>query len=140
MKNKYFFCIAFISSLLVVNANAQDTLKAGFLNPPASAHPRAWWHWTKSNISKEGITKDLEWMKRIGIAGMQLADVNSGGGQTTPVKLEFGSPQWLDAVHYAANEAERLKLEMAVFSSAGWSLTGGTWVKPSQAMKKLVWS
>jgi len=143
MKNRFrlfiiSICLTGIYS--ISKAQVADTLKAGFLNPPTSAHPRTWWHWTKSNISKEGITKDLEWMKRIGIAGMQLADVNSGGGQTTTVKLEFGSPQWLDAVHFAANEAERLKLEMAVFSSAGWSLTGGTWVKPSQSMKKLVWS
>jgi len=143
MKNKYFFCTAVIFSLLIsfyVNANAQDSLKTGFLNPPASAHPRAWWHWTKSNISKDGITKDLEWMKRIGIAGMQIADVNAGSGQTTTTKLEFGTPQWLDAVHFAANEAERLNLEMAIFSSPGWSLTGGSWVKPEQSMKKLVWS
>jgi len=31
-------------------------------------------------------------------------------------------------------------LEMAIFSSAGWSETGGPWVRPEQAMKKLVWS
>ncbi len=121
-------------------ATTTDDYKAGFLTPPASAHPRTWWHWTKGNISKEGITKDLEWMKRIGIAGMQVADVNSGGGQNTPAKLDFGTPQWLDALHFAANEAQRLDLEMAIFSSPGWSLTGGPWVKPEQSMKKLVWS
>ncbi|HLA54376.1 MAG TPA: glycosyl hydrolase, partial [Flavitalea sp.] len=123
-----------------VFAQNLDSLKAGFKNPPASAWPRTWWHWTKSNITKEGITKDLEWMKRSGIAGFQLADVNAGSGQTVTDPIIFGSPQWLDAVHHTAAEADRLGLEMAVFSSAGWSLTGGTWVKPEQAMKKLVWS
>jgi hypothetical protein len=29
---------------------------------------------------------------------------------------------------------------MAIASSPGWSETGGPWVKPEQAMKKLVWS
>src|SRR5688572_22597569 len=99
----------------------QDSLKAEFKNPPASAWPRTWWHWTKSNVTKEGITKDLEWMKRSGIAGFQLADVNAGSGQTVEEPVVFGSPQWLDAVHHAAAEAERLGLEMAIFSSAGWS-------------------
>jgi hypothetical protein len=117
-----------------------DSLKAEFKNPPASAWPRTWWHWTKSNVTREGITKDLEWMKRSGIAGFQLADVNAGSGQTVNEPVVFGSPQWLDAVGHAAAEAERLGLEMAIFSSAGWSLTGGSWVKPEQAMKKLVWS
>ena len=61
---------------------ASDSLEIGFRAPPASARPRTWWHWTKSNVTKDGITKDLEWMKRVGIGGFQLADVDAGGGQT----------------------------------------------------------
>ena len=55
-------------------------------------------------------------------------------------KIPFGTPEWYDAVRFAASEADRLGLEMAIFSSPGWSETGGPWVKPGQAMKKLVWS
>jgi hypothetical protein len=117
-----------------------DPLEQGFKQPLDSARPRTWWHWTRSNVTKEGITKDLEWMKRAGIAGFQLADVNAGGGQTVDQKTEFFTPQWFDAVRHAASESERLGLEMTIFSSAGWSETGGPWVKPEQAMKKLVWS
>ncbi|MBN2314668.1 MAG: hypothetical protein JXM79_12125 [Sedimentisphaerales bacterium] len=120
--------------------NYSNSLEQNFRDPPDSAKPRTWWHWTGGNITKAGITKDLEWMKRIGIAGMQLADVSFGGGQNVANKIEFASPEWLDAVRHAASEADRLGLEMAIFSSAGWSLTGGPWVKPEQAMKKLVWS
>jgi hypothetical protein len=117
-----------------------DPLAQGFKNPPDSARPRTWWHWTASNVTTEGITKDLEWMKRVGIAGFQLADVNAGGGQTVEKKIVFGTPEWLAAVRHAAAEADRLGLEMTIFSSPGWSETGGPWVKPEQAMKKLVWS
>lgn len=120
--------------------NPADALEQGFKSPPESAWPRTWWHWTGGNITKEGITKDLEWMKRAGIAGFQLADVSSGRGQSIDKKVEFGSPEWLDAVRHAASEAQRLGLEMTLFSSPGWSITGGPWVKPEQAMKKLVWS
>lgn len=127
-------------SLNVSGQGEAVSLPDGFRNPPESAKPRTWWHWTNSNITKEGITKDLEWMKRAGIGGMQLADVASGQGQTVDKKILFMSPEWLDAVKHAASEAERLDLEMTIFSSAGWSLTGGPWVKPGQAMKKLVWS
>ncbi|QDH81650.1 glycoside hydrolase [Echinicola soli] len=121
-------------------AQQYDVLKKGFENPPTSAWPRTWWHWTHSNVTKEGITKDLEWMKRVGIEGFQLADVAAGGGQVVSKKTIFGTEEWLDAVHHTAVEAERLDLEMATFTSAGWSLTGGSWVQPEQAMKKLVWS
>jgi hypothetical protein len=128
---------------LVPSAHASSdasALEAGFLAPPDSARPRTWWHWTRSNVTPEGITKDLEWMKRVGLAGFQLADVNVGGGQTVDPKVPFGTPAWYDAVRHAAAEADRLGLEMAIFSSPGWSETGGPWVKPEEAMKKLVWS
>jgi len=49
-----------------------DALERGFTDPPESARPRVWWHWLNGNVTKEGITADLEWMKRVGIAGMQM--------------------------------------------------------------------
>jgi hypothetical protein len=113
-----------------------DPLEQGFRHPPNSARPRTWWHWTAGNVTKDGITKDLDWMKRVGIAGSQLADVAAGSGQT----VDFGMPERYDAVRHAAAEADRLGLEMTIFSSPGWSETGGPWVKPEEAMKKLVWS
>ena len=124
-------------------AQTHDTgadLESGFQNPPESALPRTWWHWTNGNVTKEGITKDLEWMKRIGLGGFQLVDVAAGSGQVVENKLLFGTPEWYDAVRHSAAEADRLGLEMSIFSSPGWSETGGPWVKPEQAMKKLVWS
>lgn len=146
MKKQLLACLLATSIILnfSISLSAQESastsLEEGFKNPPESAKPRTWWHWTNSNITMEGITKDLEWMKRAGIGGMQLADVAFGQGQVVEKKLLFRSDEWLDAVHHAASEADRLDLEMAIFSSAGWSLTGGPWVKPEQAMKKLVWS
>ena len=124
----------------VMAQGKSDALRQGFAHPPEAAWPRTWWHWTRGAISKPGITQDLEWMRRVGIAGFQLADVNFGGGQSVDPPVDFGSPEWLDAVRHAAAEADRLGLEMALFSSPGWSMTGGPWVEPHQAMKKLVWS
>ena len=139
---KVFFLIWFLFVFSNKNycADKTDSLYLGFQNPPNSAKPRTWWHWTKGNVTLDGIKKDLEWMKRVGIAGFQLADVNFGGGQTVDEKINFGTDAWYDAVKYATQEAERLNLEMAIFSSPGWSITGGPWVKPEQAMKKIVWS
>ena len=68
-------------TILTVTAAAQtssDPLLTGFRNPPDSARPRTWWHWTNGNVTETGITKDLEWMKRVGIGGFQLADVSAG--------------------------------------------------------------
>jgi hypothetical protein len=67
-------------ALLLASASAcpqgtRDELAKGFANPPDSAKPRTWWHWTNGNISEPGITRDLEWMQRSGIGGFQLVDV-----------------------------------------------------------------
>jgi len=132
-----------VGAMFAQSAPAQfvsDALEQGFQAPPDSAKPRTWWHWTNGNVSEEGITKDLEWMKRVGIAGFHLADVAAGSGQVVDKKINFGTPEWYHAVRHAAEEAKRLNLEMSIFSSPGWSEAGGPWVKPEQAMKKLVWS
>ena len=127
------------AAVAIAQTSGQDLVQ-GFKNPPESAKPRTWWHWTNGNVTLDGITKDLEWMKRSGIGGFQLVDVASGGGQTVEKKIKFGTQDWLDAVHHSAVEGQRLGLEMSIFSSPGWSEAGGPWVKPAEAMKKLVWS
>ena len=119
---------------------AVASLAEGFQNPPDTAKPRTWWHWNNGDVTQDGITKDLEWMKRAGIGGFQLSDVGYGQGGAIAKPLAWGSPEWYDAVRHAAAEAKRLGLEMAIFSSGGWSETGGPWVKPADAMKKYVWS
>src|SRR6476659_8560043 len=86
------------------SAPVSADLLQGFANPPNSAKPRTWWHWTSGNVTKEGITKDLEWMNRVGIGGFQLVDVAFGSGQTVEPKIEFMSQPWLDAVRRSAVE------------------------------------
>src|SRR4051794_4563075 len=64
---------------------ADDALANGFQNPPDSAKPHTWWHWMNGNISKEGITADLEAMKRVGVGGAQIfvADCDIPAGSVT---------------------------------------------------------
>ena len=118
----------------------QDALANGFKNPPDSAKPRAWWHWLNGNVTREGITADLEWMKRSGIAGMQMFDGNLGTPQFVDKRLVWMTPDWKAAFRHAGAEADRLGLEMAMAASGGWSETAGPWVKPEEAMKKVVWT
>ena len=124
-------CLRRFSMLLLIGALhgfalAQDSTNAledGFRNPPDSAKPRVWCHWLNGNVTKEGITADLEWMKRVNIAGMQMFD----GNLNTPVfvdkKLVWMTPEWKDAFRHAGAEADRLGLEMAMAASGGWSET-----------------
>lgn len=118
----------------------QDSLAAGFANPPNAARPRVWWHWLNGNITKTGIRQDLEWMSRIGIGGMQNFDAALQTPQVVERRLAYMTPEWKDAFKYSAALASTLDLEMGIAASPGWSETGGPWVPPADGMKKLVWS
>ncbi|MFC4594348.1 glycosyl hydrolase [Sphingobium tyrosinilyticum] len=127
-------CTAFASPLLA------DELADGFRNPPQSARPRVWWHWMNGNVTKEGIDKDLDWMARMGIGGVQNFDASLLTPQIVPKRLSYMTPEWKDAFAHAVRTADAKGLEFAIASSPGWSETGGPWVKPEDAMKKLVWA
>lgn len=119
---------------------AVDPLRAEFRDPPSSARPRVWWHWLNGNVSKDGIAKDLAWMKRVGIGGLQNFDASIATPQIIAKRLVYMTTDWKDAFRFAASEADRLGLELAIATSPGWSETGGPWVKPEDGLKKLVWS
>lgn len=91
------------------------------------------------NITKDGIYKDLSWMKRSGIAGFMNFDAGLATPQIVPERLIYMTPGWKDAFAYATSLADSFGLEMSVASAPGWSFTGGPWVKPQDGMKKLVW-
>lgn len=129
-----------LTTLIGGSARAAEALEEGFSAPPEAARPRVWWHWLGGNVTQEGITRDLEWMKRIGIAGVQTFDASLGTPALVDQPLMFMTPPWRDAFKHAARTADRLGLELSIAASPGWSETGGPWVKPQQAMKKLVWS
>ena len=109
----------------------------GFFQPPNSAKPQTWWHWVSGNVSKEGITADLEAMKRIGLSGAQIFTVDQSAVKG-PVK--FMSTEWRDLMHYALEEAKRLNLEISIEGCDGWSESGGPWVTPAESMQKVVWT
>ncbi|QIL88570.1 hypothetical protein GNX18_01390 [Microbulbifer sp. SH-1] len=117
-----------------------QNLHTEFTTPPTSAFPRVWWHWMDGNVTKEGISKDLNWMKRVGIGGMQYFDGSLETPQIVETRVPFRSEAWRSAIRHAVIEAEAANLEFTIASSPGWSETGGPWVPPEQAMKKLTWS
>ena len=125
---------------MVPGQASKDSLENGFQTPPNSAKPRVWWHWMNGNITKEGIKLDLEWMNRVGIGGFQNFDASLGTPKLVDKRLVYMTPEWKDAFLYTTKLADQLGLEEAIAGSPGWSESGGPWVKPSQGMKKVVWS
>ena len=118
-----------------IHAGSIADLKKGFVTPPESARPWVYWVWMDGNLTKDGITADLEAMKRAGIGGMIIMEVNVGIPQGP---VEFMSPVWRQHFKHVVKEAERLGLEISLITGPGWTGSGGPWVNPEQGMKHIV--
>lgn len=125
--------LVFVAAL----SGAADELADGFREPPASARPHVWWHWMNGNVSKAGITADLEAMAKAGIGGAQVFDVSDG---IPPGPVAFDTPLWHEMLHHANEEAKRLGLELCLANCSGWSSSGGPWVGPEDAEKNVVFA
>jgi hypothetical protein len=139
MKTKLFNLVIAICGLIIfASAISDPSLEEGFVNPSSEYGPRTWWHWLNENITKDGITKDLEAMQRIGYKGAHMVNLPQGGAPETHGDDVVGSPVWLEKVEHAAKECERLGLTLGMASSAGFG-SGGPWITPELSMQDIVW-
>ena len=129
-------CVLALGLSMAGAAYAETAMEREFQSPPVGARPWAYWWWLNSNVTREGITRDLEEMKRQGIQGVMV--FNAGGGDT-PKGPKFLSPEWNALFKFALSEASRLGMEASVNLCDGWC-AGGPWIPPEAANKKLVWS
>lgn len=100
-------------------------------------HPSTWWHWMDGNVTKHGITADLEAIHAAGIREAQIFNVGMGYPAGT---ARYLSPEWLDLVKWAATEAQRLGMTLCMHNGPGWSSSGGSWVKPENSMQQVCWT
>ena len=112
-----------------------DIFSDAFCHPSDSTRPGVYWYWLGGIISKEGITKDLEAMKRVGIGRAYIGNINSPMEGLPSVKMF--SDEWWELTRHAIREGGRLGIDIGVFNCPGWSQSGGPWVKPEQSMRYL---
>ncbi|MGZ7066269.1 MAG: glycosyl hydrolase, partial [Candidatus Aminicenantales bacterium] len=130
--------IALLGLLAFVGAvSAQDNLAGNFVRPPDSARPWVYWFWLNGNITREGITADLEAMRRAGIGGVLIMEVDQGAPRGP---VDFVGPRWRELFKHAVAEAGRLGLEINMNDDAGWNGSGGPWITPELSMQKVVWT
>ena len=69
MRSALFAAILLVCSMVAALAaaetpsSAESPLEQGFRQPPDSARPWVYWFWLNGNITREGITADLEAMR-----------------------------------------------------------------------------
>jgi hypothetical protein len=123
--------------LLNITSLTAQSLENRFKEPPPAVRPYTWWHWLNGNITKDGITADLESIKAGGLAGCYLFNC---GGQMPQGDVRFMQPEWQAMFKHAIDECERLDLKFGVHNCDGFSQSGGPWITPEKSMKQLTWS
>ncbi|MBN2218017.1 MAG: hypothetical protein JW719_11640, partial [Pirellulales bacterium] len=113
---------------------AGQSLESDFQSPPDAARPWVYWFWMNGNLTRQGITADLEAMKRAGIGGTLIMSVSTG---IPPGKVEFLSPEWREWFAFAASEADRLGLQIIMNNDDGWTGSGGPWNTVENSMQVL---
>lgn len=121
---------------------AQTTLQEQFTQLSSDeARPWTFWYWMFGAVTREGITADLEAMKRVGLGGAYLMPIKSvAQGPQFGGKAEQLSPEWWDMVRFSMEEADRLGLELGMHICDGFALAGGPWITPGESMQKVVFA
>lgn len=130
------FAMAIFLSGQAVMAEGFDTLKKAFIETPKDQPLAVYWYWIDGNMSEEGVVKDLQAMKKVGINRVQIGMIGDGqGAPTGPVKMF--TKKWWKILHTMFKTATELDIEVGLFNCPGWSQSGGPWVKPEQSMRYL---
>lgn len=113
-----------------------------FLHPDRIFYPETWFHFVNGNVSREGITRDLEAIAESGIQGIQLfhGRMSDDVWPGTEEPIECLTPKWEDLVRHTATEAHRLGMRFSLQTCPGWAMSGGPWITPEQAMRHLVYT
>ncbi|MFP4096383.1 MAG: glycosyl hydrolase [Cyclobacteriaceae bacterium] len=112
-----------------------EALQESFISPPDSVKPWIYWYWINDNISKEGISRDLEAMASVGIGEALIYNLAVSGVPTGNVPIL--SEDWLEHMAYAIKEGTRTGVNIGLFNCSGWSQSGGPWITSDKAMRYL---
>lgn len=114
----------------------QEISEDDFINPPNWAKPLTWMHIMSGNMTKEGLTKDLEAISDVGIGGVLLFNIAQG----IPYgDIEFNSAEHHELLKHAGKECERLGMSFGLHNCDGWTSSGGPWIMPEESMKMLTY-
>ena len=112
-----------------------ETLRQNFANPPDDSRILMRWWWFGPAVTKPELARELGKMKEGGIGGVEVQPVY-------PLELDdpvrgfhnfpYLSDEFIDDLHFAADEARRLGLRIDVTLGSGWPF-GGPHIPITQA-------
>ncbi len=129
--------ILFAGACLCQSAYGMEAIERDFITPPDSVQSSVYWYWISDNISREGVIKDLQSMKSVGINRAFIGNIGLSPQEASYGNVKLFSDEWWEIMHTALKTATELNIEIGLFNSPGWSQSGGPWIKPEQSMRYL---
>lgn len=109
---------------------SREALASGFVTPPDSIQTSVYWYWISNNISKEGVVKDLESMKK---AGINRAFIGNIGQDDVPYgNVKMLSDEWWDVLHTALKKRPNWTSRSAYSTPPAGASREAPWVKPNR--------
>jgi len=147
LKTKYFLLLPLFFFIGCANNGNNysdgsiEELSDGFINPPDSSRPGAFWCWLNGNMSKEAISRDLKEMSEKGMGRAEIWDVAAVNNPDNyiPAGAALLSDSSVALIKHAFDEGRKYGIKIGMVGSSGWN-AGGTWVEPEWASKQLYYS
>jgi hypothetical protein len=114
-----------------------NSIQQSFTMPHDTNTVWCYYYWIGDDISKHGVTADMEAMKEFGIGAALIGNINPAEVDG-PVPLF--SDLWWEIMVHAVNEGHRLGIDVGFFNCPGWSQSGGPWVTYEMAMRHKVFT
>ena len=110
----------------------------GFVSPKGKARVQTWWHWINSNVSREGIDRDLKSMSENNYGAAIIFNISGSDAIRAPEgAVKFNSKEWFENFAYTVETAKKYGMEIGIHNCDGWSEAGGPWITPELSMKRL---
>ena len=110
----------------------------GFVSPKGKSRVQTWWHWINSNVSREGIDRDLKSMADNNYGAAIIFNISGSDAIRAPEgAIKFNSKEWFENFAYTVDTAKKYGMEIGIHNCDGWSEAGGPWITPALSMKCL---
>jgi alpha-L-rhamnosidase len=115
------------------------SLEQLFATPPDGSRIMMRWWWFGPSVTQDELEAEMRRMKEGGIGGFEIATVYPMAVDDAARGIHnypYLSPEYLDAIGFAARKARELGLRMDVTLGSGWSF-GGPYITPDLAAARL---
>lgn len=124
MKINRTLVLLILATLIFVQCSSTDEnqqvnynkILSEFITPTDDNTLWCYWYWIGDDISKEGITKDLEAMKSAGIGAAFIGNINP---EEKDGKVPMLSEDWWAHMVHAVNEGKAMVLKSTLFRREG---------------------